>query len=216
MDAGRRAGVLRVDAQADLAFVVGLGLGDDLNRGALLLRLLGDVAVAEVLPQPAVAGDGLEGVEPLGRQPGHAGLLGVAVGHVGPAGLVLVLGPEQVLGLVADGVELLLDIEVELERVGGERLLDLLLAVEGLGGVAGHVQRLGRELRRPAGALDREEDLVEQVEDGGVEVLLVGLLLASQGLRAGDGPWGCGRRPSARRRAGGRPSPRCPWRSCRR
>ena len=66
---------------------------------------------------------------------------------VGPAGLVLVLGPEQVLGLVADGVELLLHIEVQLERIGDERLLDLLLAVEGLRGVASHVERLGRELR---------------------------------------------------------------------
>ena len=88
------------------------------------------------------------------------------------------------------GVELLLDVEVELQRVGGERLFDLLLAVERLGRVAGHVQRLGRKLRRLAGALDREQDLVEQIEDGGVEILFVGLLLALEvvalGMALGD------------------------------
>ena len=148
IDARRGAGVLGVDAQAHVALVVRLGLGDDLGGGLLLLRLLGDVAVAEVFPEAAVAGDGLERVEALGRQPRHAGLLGVAVGDVGPAGFVLVLRPEQILRLVADGVEVLLNVQVELERVGSERLLDLLLAVEGLVGVARHVQRLGGELRR--------------------------------------------------------------------
>ena len=50
----------------------------------------------------------------------------------------------------------------------------MLLAVEWGGGVAGHVEALVRELRVPAGALYREEHLVEEPEDGGVEVLLVG------------------------------------------
>ena len=56
--------------------------------------------------------------------------------------------------LVADGVEVRLNIEVELERIGGQSLFDLRLAVEGLVGVARHVQGLAGELRRSAGTLD--------------------------------------------------------------
>ena len=146
MDSRGRAGVLRIYAQADLALVVRFGLGDDLDGGALLLRLLGDVAVAEVFPEAAIAGDGFEGVKALGRQPRHAGLLGVAVGHVGPAGFVLILRPEEVLGFVANRIEVLFNVEVEFQRVRGERFFDLRLAIKRLGGVAGHVERLGREL----------------------------------------------------------------------
>ena len=133
IDARRRTGVLRVDAQAYLPVVIGIGFGDDLGRGAFFLRFLGDIPVAEVFPQPPVAGDGLERVQSLWRQPGHAGLLGIAVSHIRPAGLVLVFGPKQILGLVADGIELFLDIQVQLQRVGGQRLFNLLLAVERLG-----------------------------------------------------------------------------------
>ncbi len=82
--------------------------------------------------------------------------------------------------LVADGVEVLLDVEVELERIGGQRLFDLRLAVEGLVGVTRHVQRLGGELRWSPSALDREQDFVKEVEDGGVQILFVGLLLLFQ------------------------------------
>ncbi len=38
VDARRRAGILRIDAQADLARIVGLGLRDDLDGSRLLLR----------------------------------------------------------------------------------------------------------------------------------------------------------------------------------
>ena len=117
MDARRRTGVLRIHAQSHLAVVVGLGLGDDLNRGALLLRLLRDVAIAKIFPKTSVAGDKLERVQALGRKPRHTGLLRVAVGYVGPAGLVLVLRPEQILRLVTNSVELLFDVEVELQWV---------------------------------------------------------------------------------------------------
>ena len=57
---------------------------------------------------------------------------------------------------------------------------DLRLAVEGLGGVARHVQSLAGELRWSPGALDGKEHLVKEVEDGGVQILFVGLLLSFQ------------------------------------
>ena len=189
VDARRGAGVLRVDAQTDVPLIVRLTFGDDLDRGFLLLGFLRDGAVAQVFPQTTVAGDGLEAVEPLGRQPRHASLLGIAVRDIGPTRVVLVLGPQQVLRLVADGVEVLVDVEVELEWVRCEGLLDLLLTIEGLGGITRQVQRLTRKLGRPARALNGEEHLVEQAEDGGREVVLVGLLLPLQvlALRVGLG-----------------------------
>ena len=194
MDARGGTGVLRIDAEANLALVVRVRLGDDLDGGAFLLGLFGDVAVAEVFPEAAIAGDGFERVESLGRQPRHASLFGVTVGHVGPAGLVLILGPEEVLGFVADGVEVLLHVEIEFEGIRGEGFLDLRLAIEGLGLVSAGVEWLAGELRGLARPLDGEEDFVEQVQDGGVEVLLVGLLFLFQfvALRVtlGDAPIG--------------------------
>jgi hypothetical protein len=62
--------------------------------------------------------------------------------------------PEEILRLVADGVEVLLDVEVELERIGSQRLFDLRLAIEGPVGVTRHVQSLAGELRRSPSALD--------------------------------------------------------------
>src|SRR5207247_11137565 len=104
---------------------------------------------------------GLERVETLRGQTRHSVLLGVAVGYVGPSSLVLVVGPKQILRLIADRVEVLFDVAVEFQRVGGEGFLDLGLSVKGLGAVARHVQRLARELWRLAGAVDREQPLNE-------------------------------------------------------
>src|SRR5262249_25760145 len=162
---------------------------DDLDRGFFLLWLLGDVAVAQVFPEAAVAGDGLEQVEAPGWEPWHAGLLSVAVGDVRPAGFVLVLRPQEILRLIADGVEVLLDVEVELERIGSQSLFDLRLAVEGFCSIARHVQRLGGELRWSPSALDREQDFVKEVKDSGVQILFVGLLLLFQlvALRVASG-----------------------------
>jgi hypothetical protein len=52
----------------------------------------------------------------------------------------------------------------------------LLLAVVRFRAITGSIERLGSELRGPACALDREQDLIKEVEDGRVEVLLVALL----------------------------------------
>jgi hypothetical protein len=84
--------------------------------------------------------------------------------------------------------------EVELERIRGQGLFDLRLTVEGLSAVARHVQGLGNELRRFAGALDGEQHFVKEVADGGVEILFVGLLFFSRSSRCG---WPWGMRPSA-------------------
>src|SRR6266536_3097564 len=51
INAWRRAGVLRIDAQADIAVVIRFRLNNDLHGGFFLLRLPGDVAVAEVFPE---------------------------------------------------------------------------------------------------------------------------------------------------------------------
>ena len=55
-------------------------------------------------------------------------------------------------------------------------LLDLFFTVEILVRIAGHIQRFGCELGGSARTLDREEDLVEKVEDGGSEIQCVSLL----------------------------------------
>jgi len=63
----------------------------------------------------------------------HASLFAVAVGHVGPAGLVLILRPEKILRFVADGVEIPFNVEIEFDGVRRERFFDLCLTIEGLG-----------------------------------------------------------------------------------
>src|ERR1019366_8987800 len=129
VDAGSRPGVFGVDAQPNHTGVVRAGLADDLNGGGLLAGLTRDVSVAEVLPESAVAGDGFEGIQTFGRQPRHTGLFGVTVGYVSPAGIVLIFRPEEVLCLIANRVEVLFDIEVELQGVCSERILHLVLPV---------------------------------------------------------------------------------------
>jgi hypothetical protein len=71
-------------------------------------------------------------------------------------------------------------LEVELERVRYQGLLNLLLAVEGLGAVAGRVQSLTRKQGGLTRGLAGEKHLVKQAENGGCEVVLVGLLLPFQ------------------------------------
>jgi hypothetical protein len=112
VDAWHRTRVLGLDPQAHLAFIVWTGLHGHLGRGLLLLWLLRDIAVLKVFPETSVTSSLKQCVQTLGRQPGHAGLLSVAIEHIGPARLILILGPEQILGLVADGIELLLHVQV--------------------------------------------------------------------------------------------------------
>ena len=169
-----------IHPQPHHAHIVWLRLGDDLDGGALLLRFLGDVTVTEVFPEAAIAGNGFQCVESLGRQPRHTGLLGVTVGHVGPAGFVLILRPEKVLGFVANRIEVLFNVEVEFERVRGERFFHLRFAIKRQFSVAGHVECLGRKLRWFSRALDGEQDFVEEAQDGGIEILFIALLFLFQ------------------------------------
>jgi len=74
-------------------------------------RALALVAHANSLEQ-RVGQDLLPALRPRREELRHQ-RVGVAVHHVRPSGLVLILRPEKVLGLLADRVELLLDVEVE-------------------------------------------------------------------------------------------------------
>ncbi len=109
--------------------------------------------------------------------------------HVRPASIVLVLRPKEILRLISDGIEILGDIEVEFQWIGNKRSLDLFLPIEGPGGISSHVKRLGGKLGRFSGALNRKKNLVEKAQYCGIEVLLVGLLLALQVFALGMALW---------------------------
>src|SRR6266545_3957837 len=151
VNARRGASVLRVNAQADVAVIIWLGLGNNLDGGFFLLRLPGDVAIAKVFPEAAVAGNGLEHVEALGREPRHASLFSVAVSDVGPAGFVLVLGPEEVEN---SSVEVLFVGLLLLFQVGALRMA---LGDAAIGFVRG-VELAGGCFDAPHGGLVASED----------------------------------------------------------
>ena len=75
--------------------------------------------------------------------------------------------------LTQAGIEVLFDIEIELDGIGGKRFFDLFLTVKGFGGVAGHVQRLGGKLTWLSGALDGEKHFVKKIMGAGKTVTVV-------------------------------------------
>ena len=129
INARRGAAVLGGNAQPHLALIVGLAVCNHLRHGLLRTRLFGERAITQVFPKPGLAGLGNQCVEPFGRKPRHRGLAGGAVGHIGTARVILRRWPQQCFRTVTQCVKFLLDIRVELARMGDESLLDLLFAV---------------------------------------------------------------------------------------